>query len=119
MARSRDPRREHYWRQHHLRQHSSGLSIGEYCTRECISAAAFYAWKKRLAPSLPALPEPPLFLPVNVASPPRSGGTVAGPGIEIELSNYVRLRLDSLPEPEWLCRITAGLASLLNKEAIS
>ena len=118
MARSRDPRRERYWRQHHLRQHSSGLSIGAYCTRECISAAAFYAWKKRFTPSLPAIPEPPLFLPVNVASRPPSGGIIAGPGIEIELSNYVRLRLDSLPEPEWLCRITAGLASLLNKEVI-
>ncbi len=68
MARSRDPRREHFWRQHHLRQHSSGLSISEYCTRECISAAAFYAWRKRLAPTLPALPEPPLFLPVHLAS---------------------------------------------------
>ena len=118
MARLRDPRREHYWRQHLVRQHSSGLSIGAYCTRECISAAAFYAWRKRLAPSLPALPEPPLFLPVNVASSPRSVGAVASPGIEIDLSNYVRLRLDSLPEPEWLCRITAGLASLLNKEVI-
>jgi hypothetical protein len=118
MARSRDPRREHYWRQHQLRQHSSGLSIGAYCTRECISAAAFYAWRKRLAPSLPALPEPPLFLPVKLASRPPLGSTVASPAIEIELSNYVRVRLDSLPEPEWLCRITAGLASLLNKEVI-
>ena len=67
----------------------------------------------------PGLAEPPLFLPVNVASPPLFGGTVAGPAIEIDLSNYVRLRLDCLPEPEWLCRITAGLASLLDKEVIS
>jgi hypothetical protein len=118
MARSLDPRREHFWRQHHLRQHSSGLSIHAYCTRERISFSSFYAWKKRLAPSLPALPEPPLFVPVNLASSPHSCATVTGPGIDIELSNYVRLRLDSLPEPEWLCRVTAGLASLLNKEVI-
>jgi hypothetical protein len=116
MARSRDPRREHYWWQHQLRQHSSGLSIGACCTRECISAAAFYTWRKRLAPSLP---EPPLFLPVNLAPRPPLGSIVASAGIEIELSNYIRLRLDSLPEPEWLCRITVGLASLLNKEVIS
>jgi hypothetical protein len=119
MARSRDPRREHYWRQHLLRQHTSGLSIHAYCTRECISAAAFYAWRKRLAPTLPALPEPPLFLPVHLASHAPLGGAVASPGIEIELSSYVRLRLDSLPEPQWLCRVTAGLASLLSKEVIS
>jgi hypothetical protein len=51
-------------------QHSSGLSISAYCTRECISAAAFYAWKKRLTPLLPALPEPAVFVPVNIASVP-------------------------------------------------
>jgi hypothetical protein len=119
MGRSRDPRREPFWRQHHQRQLSSGLSVHAYCARECISAAAFYAWRKRLAPSLPALPEPPVFVPVSVASSPRLGDTVASTGIEIELSRYVRLRLDSLPEPEWLCRITAGLSSLLNKEVSS
>jgi hypothetical protein len=119
MARSQDPHREHYWRQHHLRQRTSGLSIGDYCTRECISAAAFYAWRKRLAPSLPALPEPPLFVPVTLSSATGSAGTLPCHGIEIELSHYVRLRLDSLPEPEWLCRVTAGLTSLLSKEAIS
>jgi hypothetical protein len=119
MARSRDPRREHYWRQHQQRQLSSGLSILAYCTRECISAAAFYAWRKRLDSSLPALPKPPFFVPVNLASSPRLADRFASPGIEIELSRYVRLRLDSLPEPEWLCRITAGLAGLLNKEVIS
>ncbi len=119
MARRRDPRREHLWRQHHLRQRSSGLSVHGYCTREGISAAAFYAWKKRFASLLPALPEPPLFVPVNLASNRRSVCTVANPEIEIELSNYVRLRLGSLPEPEWLCRVTAGLASLLNEEVTS
>ena len=35
-----------------------------------------------------------------------------------EIGDRVRLRLDSLPEPEWLCRIVAGLASLLNKEVM-
>ena len=119
MARLRDPHREHYWRQHHLRQRTSGLSIGDYCTRECISAAAFYAWRKRLAPLLPALPEPPLFVPVNLSSATGSAGTLPCHKIEIEVSHYVRLRLDSLPEPEWLCRVTAGLTSLLSKEAIS
>ena len=119
MARSRDLHREQYWQQHHHRQHSSGLSIGAYCTRECISAAAFYAWKNRLASSLPALPDPPLFVPVNFASIPRSAATVSSRGVEIELSYHVRLRLDYLPEPEWLCRIAAGLASLPDKEARS
>jgi hypothetical protein len=117
MARSRNPHRENYWRQHHQRQHASGLTIGGYCARECISAAAFYAWKKRLATSLPALATPLRFIPVNLASTP--AGTAACQGIEIELSRHVRLRLDSLPEPEWLCRVAAELAGLLGKEVIS
>jgi hypothetical protein len=117
MARSRDPHREHYWRQHLLRQHSSGLSISAYCTRECISVAAFYAWKKRLTPSLPALPEPSVFVPVNIASvPTRQIDTVLYPAIEIELARHVQLRVASLPEPEWLCRVAAGLSNLLGKE---
>ena len=117
MARSPDPRREHYWRQHLLRQHSSGLSISAYCTRECISAAAFYAWKKRLTPLLPALPEPAVFVPVNIASVPSPQiDTVLYPAIEIELPRYVQLRLTSLPEPEWLSRVAAGLSNLLGKE---
>ena len=56
MARIRDLNREHYWRQHHVRQRTSGLSIAAYCQRESISAAAFYAWRHRLgAASLPAV----------------------------------------------------------------
>jgi hypothetical protein len=119
MPRSRDSHREYYWRQHHQRQHTSGLSVAAYCTRECISAAAFYAWKNRLISSLPALPEPPLFVPVNLASGSRPADTIIGPGTEIQLPHHVRLRLDSLPEPEWLCRVVAGLACLLSKEATS
>lgn len=119
MARPSVSHREHHWRQHHKRQCSSGLSIADYCRRECISAAAFYAWKNRLATSLPALPEPPLFVPVIRASNRLQTNTVLGPEIAIELPHHVRLRLDSLPEPEWLCRVVAGLTSLVSKEAIS
>lgn len=119
MARSRDLHREEYWRQRHQRQRTSGLSIADYCTRECISAAAFYAWKKRLSTSLPALPERPLFIPVNLALTPRQTDTTVGRGTEVELPHDVRLHLDSLPEPEWLCRLVAGLATILSKEAVS
>ena len=72
----------------------------------------FYAWKNRLAPSLPALPSRLCSFRVNVDSRPPNGDAVPGRGVEIELPHQVRLRFDSPPEPEWLGRIVAGLAGL-------
>lgn len=117
MARPKDVNRENTWRQRHQRQAASGLSVAAFCECECISAAAFYAWKKRLAvPSLPALPEPPVFVPVDLDFSPRYAGSLPGHGVEVELPHQVRVRLDTMPEPEWLCRIVAALASLPRKE---
>jgi hypothetical protein len=119
MARIRDLDREHYWRQHHVRQRSSGLSIAAYCHRESIAAAAFYAWKHRLGTaSLPVVSKPPLFVPLNVTSTPYQDRAASDHGVEIELPQQVRLRLANLPEPKWLCGIVAGLASLPHKETM-
>jgi hypothetical protein len=118
MARTRDLNREHFWRQHHHRQRSSGLSVAAYCSRERVSAAAFYAWRHRLAArSLPARIEPPLFVPLDVDSSPRQTGAVLGRGVEIELPHQVRVHLDTMPEPQWLGRVVAALADLPRKEA--
>src|SRR5262245_15380861 len=117
MARIRDLNREHYWRQHHVRQRASGLSVAAYCHRESISAAAFYAWKHRLGVvSLPAVANPPLFVPLKVTAEPHRINSASDPGVEIRLPQQVHLRLATLPEPEWLCGIVAGLANLPHKE---
>ena len=118
MARIMDLNRAHTWRQRHQRQKSSGLSVAAFCSREGISPAAFYAWKHRLAAaSLPALPAPPLFVPVDLDPSPRQIDAVLGRAVEVELPHQVRVRLDSVPEPEWLCRIVATLAGLPRKGA--
>ena len=118
MARIMDLSRAHTWRQRHQRQKSSGLSVAAFCSREGISPAAFYAWKHRLAArSLPAHPEPPLFVPLDLDSSPRQTDAVLSRGVEIELPHQVRVHLDTVPEPEWLCRIVAALAGLPPKEA--
>ena len=119
MARIRDLNREHYWRQHHVRQRTSGLSIAAYCQCESISAAAFYAWRHRLgAASLPAVSPSPLFVPVKAAATPQQIDAAPDSGVEIRLPHQVRLRLANLPEPEWLCGIVAGLANLPHKETM-
>jgi len=115
MARIMDLNRAQTWRQRHQRQKSSGLSVAAFCSREGISPAAFYAWKHRLAAR--AFPEPPLFVPLDLDSSTRQTDAVLGRGIEIELPHQVRVRLDSVPEPEWLCRVVAALAGLPRKGA--
>jgi hypothetical protein len=118
MARVRDLNRKYTWRQRHQRQSSSGLSVAAFWAREGISAEAFYAWRHRLAArSLPARLEPPLFVPLDLDSPHRQTSAALGRGLEVELPNQVRLRLDIMPEPEWLCRVVAALVGLPRKEA--
>ncbi len=118
MARIRDLNREHHWRQHHLRQRASGLSIAAYCQREAIAAAAFYASRHRLgAVSLPAIANSPLFVPLKAVTTPHRIDAVSDSGVEIRLPQQVYLRLATLPEPEWLCGIVAGLSNHLSKEA--
>jgi hypothetical protein len=48
MGRIADPKLAASWRKRVNRQLRSGLSIEEYCRREGVSTASFYAWKRRL-----------------------------------------------------------------------
>jgi hypothetical protein len=118
MARPKDLNLERAWRQRLRRQTSSGLSIPAFCASEGISSASFYSWRRRLAVrSLPARPEPPLFVPLHLESVPTQTDPVVGRGVEIELPQQVRLRFDTPPEPEWLGRVVAALAGLALREA--
>ena len=118
MARPKDPNLERAWRQRLQRQSTSGLSIAAFCAREGVSCASFQAWKRRLAArSLSARPAPPLFVPLQLDPHPPGGGPPPFRRVELELPHQVRLRFDSPPEPEWLGRVVAALASLPHQEA--
>jgi hypothetical protein len=118
MARPKDLNLAHAWRQRLRRQLSSGLSIPDFCAREGVSCSSFRAWKRRLtAQSLPARPQPPLFVPLHLDSPPRPAEPVPGCGVQIDLPHQVRLRFDVPPEPEWLGRLVTALAGLPTQEA--
>ena len=120
MARPKDLSLEHAWRQRLRRQTSSGLSIRSFCSREGVSTVSFYAWKRRLTTGpLPAAPEPPLFIPLQLDSDLHRTDSVPGGGVEIELPHRVRLRFDAPPEPDWLVRVVAALAGLPSQEATS
>jgi hypothetical protein len=70
MARPKDLGLEHTWRLRLRRQVASGLSIPEFCLREGVSTASFYALRRRLA-------APPVATPSMVreagACPSRPG----------------------------------------------
>jgi hypothetical protein len=118
MARPKDPNLERAWRQRLQRHSHSGLSIAAFCALESVSSASFHAWKRRLAArSSPARPEPPLFVPLHLDTPPPENGRSPLHGVELELPHQVRLRFDSPPEPEWLGRVVAALAGLPRREA--
>jgi hypothetical protein len=113
MARPKDLGLEHTWRVRLRRQAASGLPIAEFCSREGISTASFYAWRRRLAAPLPApRVDPPLFVPLRLDPSPHPDDTAVGRGFEIELPHHVRLRCAAAPDPQWLGRLVAALAGL-------
>jgi hypothetical protein len=113
MARPKDLGLEHTWRLRLRRQAASGLSIADFCSREGVSSASFYAWRRRLAA---APPESPLFVPIHLDPSPRLDDTPSGRGFEIELPHRVRLRCDVVPDPRWLGQLVAALAGIAPRE---
>lgn len=96
MGRVADPKVAALWRKRVVRHSRSGLTVMEYCRREGVSTAAFYAWKRRLRVS-----------PVTVGKrvrdrtsndKPLSGGFVQVPlavnsAIEVRFANGTKVRV--------------------------
>ncbi len=117
MARPKDPLLERTWRVRLEHQVTSGISVSAFCAREGVSSTSFYAWKRRLrARSLPARPEPPVFVPLHVGPKAPEGGQPSSRPVELDLPHQVRLRFEHVPEPEWLGRLVAALSSLRGQE---
>ena len=117
MARPKDLGLEHTWRLRLRRQATGGLSIGEFCRREEVSTASFYAWRRRLAAPPAAAPsDPPLFIPIRLDPSLRPDDRPPALGFEIELPHRIRLRCAAAPDPVWLGRLVAALAGPAPRE---
>ena len=117
MARPKDLGIEHIWGLRLRRQAASGLSIPEFCEREGVSAASFYAWRRRLAtPPVTAPSDPPLFVPIRLDPSIRPDDTPPHLGFEIERPRRIRLRCAAAPDPVWLGRLVVALAGLAPRE---
>ncbi len=106
MARPKDLGLEHTWRLRLRRQATGGLSIPEFCEREGVSTASFYAWRRRLAaPPATAPSDPPLFVPIHLdpSSPPDE----TSPGLGLPLCVFrdeVSRTIFNGSLPERVCR---------------
>ena len=117
MARPKDLGLEHTWRLRLRRQATSGLSIPEFCRREGVSTASFYAWRRRLIAPPPADPlEHPLFVPIRFDPTSSPDGAPPARGFEIELPHRIRLRCSAAPDPAWLGRLVTALADPTSRE---
>ena len=104
---------EQRWRERLRRFDRSGLTVLEFCEREGVSTAGFYAWRRRLAsqaePDLrPARSVPrPLFVPVSVRS--------AATGVQIELPGGAIVRIPPAAD-ERLLRCCIRAAAELSRD---
>jgi transposase len=92
-----DPATRHLWQQRLDRFRKSALAVADFCQREGISTASFYAWRRRLQddPTPPA-DDAPRLVPVRLITPPASAP------VELLLPSGVLLRLSPDTDLLWL-----------------
>jgi hypothetical protein len=96
-GRQADPATRQRWQQRRERFSRSGLTVPAFCDREGISAASFYAWRRRLGREpVPPVADNPRLVPVRVVTPPLSAP------LEVLLPSGVVLRLSPNCDVAWL-----------------
>ena len=118
---SRQARRR-WWRRQIQRQKEGSLTVAEFCRRLGVSTVTFYAWKRRLRetpPAVPLVPERPSARPMSEANGASTAAFLpvsildAGAAqLEIELANACVVRLKGTVDPE-LLRIAIHAAGRL------
>lgn len=98
MPRMPNPATAHLWQQRLRRFRQADLSVLDFCDREGVSTASFYAWRRRLGQQpLSPDPTPTDFLPVRLVSP--------CPGLELLLPSGLALRIGPDCDPALLQRV--------------
>jgi hypothetical protein len=87
-GKSRDERKEHYWRQRIRDWQSSDLSVRAFCTRRGLSQPNFYAWRRELQRRDA---ERPLFVPIRLQVEDRPAAVAHA--LEVLLASGRRIRV--------------------------
>src|SRR5689334_17287994 len=92
-----DPATHHRCQQPLDRFLTSGLAVADFCEREGMSTASFYAWRRRLqADTAPDALIEPRLVPVRLVPPPPSAT------VELLLPSGCVLRLSPDTDLTWL-----------------
>jgi hypothetical protein len=110
QGKSRDPKRERFWRRHVKRQRASGLTIRDYCAGLNLPESSFHFWRREIAVrdqqrEAARLTAAPAFVPVTIVEPP----TVANAAIDIKLAGGHRLRVRAGCDRQLLAEVVAVL----------
>lgn len=81
------------------RQHSSGLTIKDFCENESYTVSSFHYWKSKYGLTRPYHPQRPVdtgFVPINLTPGVQHSSMTTGPTnqIEIEYPNGIKIRLN-------------------------
>lgn len=124
-GKSRDWRREAYWRRIVRGQRGSGLTIRGFCRKSKLTESAFHFWRRELerrqaegrqaeqeqrqrrATKSPRPPREPAFVPVRVTEQPQPQ---VGGRIEIELSGGRRVHVTPPVDRQALADVLAVLS---------
>ena len=90
MSRERDPGLRERWRKRLERFRRCELTVAEFCKREAVSTAAFYAWQRQLR-SKAAAAVAPVFVPLRLAAD--GDRQPMAQELRLELPNGTRVRL--------------------------
>jgi hypothetical protein len=102
-----DPATHRLWQQRLDRFRKSGLAVADFCECEGISAASFYAWRRRLrADTAPKTADEPRLVPVRLITPPPSAP------VELLLPSGCVLRLSPDTDLTWLRQLLPLLGVL-------
>ena len=97
FGRRPDPATHRRWQQRLDRFRTCGLTVADFCEREGISTASFYAWRRRFAAGpAPAAADAPRLVPVRLVTSPASAP------VELLLPSGVVLRLSPDTDLAWL-----------------
>jgi hypothetical protein len=99
-----DPATRRRWQQRLDRFRTSGLTVADFCERESISTASFYAWRRRFqACPVPSDDDLPRLVPVHVVPAP------ANAPVELVLPSGCVLRIFPDCDLGWLRQLLPQL----------
>ncbi len=113
MPRRANPALESAWRRRLRQQPGSGLTIDEFCKREGVSTASYYAWKRRLSlrAAFPTAPSrTSTFVPVIVPRVHEAQGRGSNEFVTIQLANGGQVLLPITAGVELVCEVVETVA---------